>query len=180
MESSLDALALTALGHPGRLAVFRLLARRAPGGVRPSEIAEALGLKPNTLSVHVTTLARAGLVRSERSGKSVFYRIDLGRTAALIDFLVTDCCRGRPELCEPLAARSLQNLDEGSTPMAERLYNVLFICTGNSARSIFAEAILNKEGAGRFRAFSAGTLAQSEPNPRAVELLKKLGRSEEH
>src|SRR3546814_18813320 len=75
MESSLDALALTALGHPGRLAVFRLLARRAPGGVRPSEIAEALGLKPNTLSVHVTTLARAGLVRSERSGKSVFYRI---------------------------------------------------------------------------------------------------------
>src|SRR3546814_2532326 len=47
--------------------------------------------------------------------------------------------------------------------------------SGNSARSIFAEAILDKEGAGRFRAFSAGTLAQSEPNPRAVELLKKLG-----
>lgn len=165
--------ALTALGHPGRLAVFRLLARRAPDGVRPSEIAEALGFKPNTLSVHVMTLARAGLVTSERRGKSVFYSVDLSRTGELIDYLVSDCCRGRPELCTPLAARALQTL--GDLPMSDRPFNVLFICTGNSARSIFAEAILNKEGKGRFRAFSAGTRPYSELNRHAVAVLEDLG-----
>ncbi|MEL6480604.1 MAG: metalloregulator ArsR/SmtB family transcription factor [Pseudomonadota bacterium] len=174
MDDIVETDAFTALGHPGRLAVFRLLARRAPDGVRPSEIAEALGFKPNTLSVHVTTLARAGLVRAERRGKSVFYRIDLESTGALITFLVEDCCRGRPELCEPLAAHALKRL-ERTNPMSDRLYNVLFICTGNSARSIFAEAILAKEGAGKFRAFSAGTRPFSELNPHAIEVLEKLG-----
>lgn len=175
MDHKLDTEALTALGHPGRLAVFRLLARRAPDGVRPSELAEALGLKPNTLSVHVTTLARAGLVTSERVGKSVHYRIDLERTGALIHFLVADCCRGRPELCEPLAAHALKRFDKRASRMSDRIFNVLFICIGNSARSIFAEAILAREGTGKFRAFSAGTRPYSELNPNAVELLKRMG-----
>ncbi|MEQ9799001.1 MAG: arsenate reductase ArsC [Salinisphaeraceae bacterium] len=59
--------------------------------------------------------------------------------------------------------------------MTDRVFNVLFICTGNSARSIFAEAILTKEGAGKFRAFSAGTRPYSELNPRAIEVLERLG-----
>jgi len=175
MNYGLNTSALTALGHPGRLAVFRLLARRAPDGVRPSDIAEALDLKPNTLSVHLGTLAQAGLVTSERSGKSVYYRLDLGQVGALVDFLVTDCCRGRPELCVPLAAQALRRFDGGEERMAGRSFNVLFICTGNSARSIFAEAILNREGAGKFRAYSAGTRPYSELNPFALEVLRKLG-----
>ena len=137
MEWRFGTAALTALGHDGRLAVFRLLARRAPDWVPAGELASALGLKQNTLSVYVAILTRAGLLRQRRQGRSILYSIDLNRVGALLDFLVNDCCRGRPELCEPLAAHALRRLEEGNC-MSERIFNVLFICTGNSARSIMA------------------------------------------
>lgn len=54
-------------------------------------------------------------------------------------------------------------------------YNVLFLCTGNSARSVMAEAILNKVGAGKFRAFSAGSKPKGQVHPETIRLLQSLG-----
>jgi protein-tyrosine-phosphatase len=59
--------------------------------------------------------------------------------------------------------------------MADRPYNILFLCTANSARSIIAEAILSKIGAGKFRAFSAGSHPRGQINPHALQLLQSLG-----
>lgn len=175
MNHGSETEALTALGHADRLAVFRLLARHAPQEVRPGDLARALGLKPNTLSVHLATLSRAGLVTSRREGKAVLYRIDLERTSALIRFLVTDCCRGRPELCAPLAEQLMQHVDREGRTMAGGKLAVAFICTGNSARSIMAESILRHEAGERFDAYSAGTRPAAAPHPLALDLLREEG-----
>ncbi|MGA7673873.1 MAG: arsenate reductase ArsC [Rhizomicrobium sp.] len=60
---------------------------------------------------------------------------------------------------------------------AERSYNILFLCTGNSARSILAESFLNAEGRGRFRAFSAGSFPKGAINPLSLALLRQIGLS---
>lgn len=62
--------------------------------------------------------------------------------------------------------------------MSDKLYNVLFVCTGNSARSIMAEGILNKLGAGRFRAWSAGSQPKGAVHPFALDVLRRLGMSQ--
>ena len=91
--------ALAALGQATRLAIFRLLVSKEPNGMSAGALAEAVGCPHNTLSTHVAILARAGLVYGTREGRTVTYRANADGTRALIAFLVTDCCEGRPELC---------------------------------------------------------------------------------
>lgn len=159
---------LTTLGHPQRLALFRLLMRRYPDRVPAGELAGALGLKPSTLSAYLSALMQAGLVSQERAATSLRYAIDMDEVRRTFDYLLLDCCRGRPELCLPVPLK-------GPETMTDRKYNALFICTGNSARSIFAEAILRKEAGDRFNVYSAGTRPQSSLNPFALDVLRQNG-----
>src|SRR3954463_6654353 len=91
--------ALAALGQPTRLEIFRLLMRREPHGLPAGVIAETIGCPHNTLSTHLSILARSGLVRGTRDGRSIIYRANVEGMRNLIGFLATDCCEGHPELC---------------------------------------------------------------------------------
>ena len=93
--------ALSALAHPSRLAVFRLLVRAGPDGMPAGEIAREIGALPNTLSTHLNILSHAGLIQSRREGRSVIYSADYQGMRALLGFLMEDCCGGRPEICAP-------------------------------------------------------------------------------
>lgn len=162
---------LSALGHSGRMALFRLLVRRYPEFLPSGELARILDAKPNTMSVHLAALLRAGLIEQRRDGRSLLYRADLDGADDLVAYLFNDCCRGRPEIC----SAEHRNIQERSEETPAPAYNVLFVCTGNSARSIFAETILRDLGGDRFVAHSAGTRPASELNPIAVELLRDKG-----
>jgi protein-tyrosine-phosphatase len=169
MEHESATRAFATLGHPGRLAVFRLLMRFAPHGVRPTEMAAALALRPNTLSHHLADLTAAGLVQVRRAGRSLFYAVDLDTAEGLLGYLALDVGRARPDLLPP-ALRP-------AAPRAGAVRHVLFLCAANSARSILAEALLRDLGGGRFVAHSAGTRPAAAPHPATLALLVERGHA---
>jgi DNA-binding transcriptional ArsR family regulator len=104
MESTDAIVALAALAQATRLQTFRTLVRYEPHGVAAGELAKMLDVPQNTMSAHLATLARAGLVTSERQSRSIIYRADTHGVRALTLFLLKDCCGGSAELCAPLIA----------------------------------------------------------------------------
>ncbi len=109
----------------------------------------------------------AGLIAVQRQGRPLFYSIRLDRVAELVGYLANDAGRGRPDISA--------HIHPTKTAMAVRPCKVLFICSGSSTRSIFAEAILPDAGKGRFTACSAGTRPGTQMNPFAIEVLRRAG-----
>lgn len=109
MELTKAAAALSALGHAGRLSIFRLLVQAGPDGIAAGEIARRLDVPPNTLSSNLNILSNVGLIASRREGRSIIYAACYGNMTGLLEYLMQDCCNGAPEICAPLADMALKS-----------------------------------------------------------------------
>jgi ArsR family transcriptional regulator len=107
MQLPIAVRALSGLAQVNRLAVFRALVRAGSEGLSAGEISREVGVLPSTLSGHLTILAHAKLIVARRDGRSIIYCANFGQMANLIQFLIDDCCRGRPELCLPQSVSGL-------------------------------------------------------------------------
>ncbi|WP_439273097.1 ArsR/SmtB family transcription factor [Pseudochrobactrum sp. HB0163] len=102
MENKTAITALAALAQPTRLEAFRLLVKYEPEGVPAGELARLLDVPQNTMSAHLATLSRAGLIKGERQSRLVIYRANLEKFQSLTLFMIQDCCGGSAQLCQPL------------------------------------------------------------------------------
>jgi len=102
MESNTAVEALAALAQDSRLHVYRLLVQAGPKGLAASELAERLGIPPNTLSFHLKTLSHADLVLARQQGRFIYYSANYEQMNTLLGFLTENCCGGRS--CAPKAA----------------------------------------------------------------------------
>lgn len=103
MESKNAVAALAALAHESRLALYRLLVQAGPQGLAVGELQARTGIPPATLTHHLNTLRRAGLVVDARDGRSITCHADYASMNALLAFLTDNCC-GDPGACAPGAA----------------------------------------------------------------------------
>jgi protein-tyrosine-phosphatase/DNA-binding transcriptional ArsR family regulator len=157
---------LQLVGHPVRWRVLRELAR-SDRAVR--ELTDLLGEGQSLVSYHLTQLAAAGLVRNRHSSadrRDRYYAIDLVRCRELLQETGGSLHPGLALVAAPPSA--------GPGPGRSRRPRVLFLCTGNSARSQMAEALLEQMSQGRFEAASAGS-SPKPLHPNAVRVMKEQG-----
>ena len=173
MEPPEAAAAFAALSVETRLSLLRLLMSAGPTGLPAGDLAASLALPASTTSFHLAALERAGLTQATRQGRQIIHAPRIAGIRQLLAFLTETCCAGRPELCGDIARLlpPLPDEDRGMTPA----FNVLFLCRHNSARSIMAEAILNRIGGNRFHAWSAGSEPIADPNPEVLAKLRAFG-----
>ncbi|KAB0537328.1 DNA-binding transcriptional ArsR family regulator [Pseudochrobactrum saccharolyticum] len=112
MENETAITALAALAQTTRLETFRLLVKHEPNGLPAGELARVLDVPQNTMSAHLATLSRAGLIKGERQSRSIIYRADLDVFRELTLFMIKDCCGGNAALCKPLIVNLAQCTDD--------------------------------------------------------------------
>ncbi|MDE2004992.1 MAG: metalloregulator ArsR/SmtB family transcription factor [Rhodospirillales bacterium] len=178
MDSSDVADAFAALSIETRLNAIRLLMAAGPNGMPAGALATRLGLPASTASFHLAALERAGLTQTRRQGRQIIHAARIARVRQMLVFLTETCCAGRPELCGDIA-RLLPASPEETEDGMTAAFNVLFLCRHNSARSIMAEAILARVGAGGFHAWSAGSEPIAAPNPDVLAKLRAFGHPTE-
>jgi protein-tyrosine-phosphatase/DNA-binding transcriptional ArsR family regulator len=161
-----------ALAQQTRLSVLKLLIEAGPNGLPAGEIGGRIGVPLSTISFHLSALERAGLIRPTRQSRQIIYAVDISALRELIGFLTDTCCDGQPELCGDLA--NPFSLGDKPPRLMTPAFNVLFLCTRNSGRSIMAEAILTKLGGGKFNVYSAGSDPAKAPIPQVIEKLRSL------
>lgn len=91
--------ALGALAHEHRLAIYRLLVEQGPEGLPAGAIGERVGLVPSSLTFHLQSLQRAGLITQLRASRQLIYSADYGAMSALVGYLTDKCCAASGESC---------------------------------------------------------------------------------
>jgi arsenate reductase len=156
-----------ALSQTTRLEAYRLLVRYLPYGLPAGDIARLLAVPHNTMSAHLAALERVGLVASRREGRSIIYVATATKIGPVLSGLLAELPAPKPSTAQFPQRRP------GFA--GKRPFQVLIVCAGNSARSIIAEAIVNRESAGRFLAYSAGSRPKEQPHPYAIDILGTYG-----
>ncbi|SOZ39850.1 ArsR/SmtB family transcription factor [Cupriavidus neocaledonicus] len=105
METDDALVALAALAHSIRLAVFRLLVQAGPAGLPAGRIAERMEIPASSLSFHLKELHRAGLLTSRQDGRSIIYMAHFDTMNGLLAYLTQNCCGGNP--CSPVSPCSV-------------------------------------------------------------------------
>jgi DNA-binding transcriptional ArsR family regulator len=110
METKHAVEALGALAHEYRLDIYRLLVERGPEGLPAGAIGEAVGLAPSSLTFHLQSLHRAGLIVQRRESRSLIYSVDFAAMNALVGYLTENCCVGSSDscstACKPVTAKT--------------------------------------------------------------------------